>query len=91
MQVLEEQAAARRAERLKPANAATTVQTAWRGWRARRELARLQQQRAEEEAAIRALQAQVRLWQGLPTGTQARPRPGQQLCVPSGHARTTES
>eukprot|EP00891_Asterochloris_glomerata_P007527 jgi/Astpho2/7527/Aster-02092 len=56
--VQEEQAAARRAERLRPANAATTVQTAWRGLRARRELARLQQERAEAEAAIRAMQAQ---------------------------------
>ena len=60
VQVQEEQAAARRAERLRPANAATTVQTAWRGLRARRELARLQQERAEAEAAIRAMQAQVR-------------------------------
>ena len=81
MQVQEEQAAARRAERLKPANAATTVQTVWRGWRARRELARLQQERAEAEAAIRAVQAQVRGWDGLQTGVHAPSFPSTAVCA----------
>lgn len=80
--VQEEQAAARRAERLRPANAATTVQTAWRGLRARRELARLQQERAEAEAAIRAMQAQQQEEEAAKRQAERAKRPAKRVAVP---------
>lgn len=58
-QVAAEQALAQRAARLQPAAAATTVQSAYRRHRARRELRRLKAERDEAESAILAIQKEV--------------------------------